>query len=50
MRQEISYGYEERDPVKEEREREAYLDALEMMNAAEKVFGNKVEEEAENAE
>ena len=50
MRREISFAYEERDPAKEEREREAYLDALHMMNAAEKGFGNKVEEEDKNAE
>jgi hypothetical protein len=47
MRQEISFNREERDPVKEERELEAYLDALHMMNAAEKVFRNKAEEEDE---
>ena len=28
MRTETSYPYEERDPIKEEREREAYFEAL----------------------
>ena len=45
MRQEISYEYEERDPAKEEREREAYYETLKMMKAAEELFGKEVEED-----
>lgn len=39
MRTETSYPYEERDPLKEEREREAYFEALaaeDRANATEK--------------
>tara|TARA_R110000751_G_scaffold35565_2_gene87408 strand:+ start:393 stop:551 length:159 start_codon:yes stop_codon:yes gene_type:complete len=52
MRQEISYKYEERDPVKEEKEREAWLEDIRDMNAThlfERVK-QKIEEEDESDE
>ncbi len=47
MRQEISYPHEERDPLKEERQREAYFEALaseDRANANEKKQPNPEDE------
>jgi len=52
MRREISYEYEERDPVKEENERQAWLDAIRDMNATHLLerVKQKIEEEDESDE